>query len=406
MPYIPGKHIQHTPEDSVSWFNNLLDKLFGHKKQHIELQQTPRARAASTKAETHTPVEVKTACPPNTLGYVLKNSPAVSTNMHTYNLQNPPPLHKEACKQLQLNINRIPPMPEIWHRVQDILQQDDASASDLGKCIANDPVLTAKILQVCNSSIYAGASGEEVSNIPLAIARLGLDETSSIIFRSLAPDLGESEQHKMEIRHIWFHSQAIAMLSRILAEPSRHLNRHDATLMGMLHDIGKLVILHIEPEQQLGRLKAMIDKGMSSLASEQEVLGYTHIDAGRILALHWRLPKLVQQSIAFHHHPAAIKAANIPASLRHAMLTLHVAHLILQYHIESEDNAGERLNSNQPENTSVWQSHQRTCLHDTLRFVQQEMLISLDRESLLRQMMVEIQRLKLSFPDIFPIAET
>lgn len=390
----------------MSWFSNLLDKLLGRKKKHARSQRKPQARGASTNPEPHTPVEIKTAYSPNTLGHLLQNSPAVSTNMHAYDLQKPPPLHKDICKRLQLNINKIPPMPEIWHRVQNLLQQDDASASDLGKCIKDDPVLTARILKVCNSSIYAGASGEEVSNIPLAIARLGFDETSSIIFRSLAPDLGNSEQKKMEIRQIWFHSQAIAMLSRVLAESSRQLSRNEATLVGMLHDIGKLVILHIEPEQQLDQLRARMDGGMLSLAAEQEVLGYTHIDAGRMLALHWRLPKQVQQSIAFHHHPAAIKTANIPESLRHAMLTLHVAHLILQCHLNPTENTEERLNNHPSKIPSIWQSHQRTCLHDTLRFVQREMFVSLDRESLLRQMIVEIQRLKLSFPDLFPVEET
>jgi len=88
-------------------------------------------------------------------------------------------------------------MPEIWHRVQEILQQNDASASDLGQCVDQDPVLTAQILKVCNSSAYAG--GAEISNIPLAIARLGLDETSCIIFRSLAPDLGGDDRCRYAI---------------------------------------------------------------------------------------------------------------------------------------------------------------------------------------------------------------
>ncbi len=81
--------------------------------------------------------------------------------------------------------------------------------------------------------------------------------------------MGGSEQRKIEICHIWFHSQAIAMLSRILAEPSQHLSRHDAMLMEVLHDIGKLVVLHIAPEQQLSSLKIMINEGIPSLAAEQ-----------------------------------------------------------------------------------------------------------------------------------------
>jgi len=381
----------------VSWFSDVLDKLFGRTKEHTGLQRRQQKRPPAKKAGARTPVENKTAYPPDTLGYLLKNSPAAMPGVHAYDLQKPPPLAKGAREYLQARIYKIPPMPEIWHRVQEILQQDGASASDLGKCIAKDPVLTARILKVCNSSMYAGANSAEVSNIPLAIARIGLDEASSIIFRSLAPDLGGSEQSKLEIRHIWFHSQAIAMLSRVLTEASGQLSRHEATLIGMLHDIGKLVILHIATDQQLNQLKDHIDSGMLSLAAEQEVLGYTHIDAGMMLALHWKLPKQVQQSISFHHHPTAIKAASLPESLRYAMLTLHIAHLMLQYHVQPDGHKHEEYR----QSVSIWQSHQRSSLHDTLRFAQQHMSITLDSESLYKDNMAEIERLKLSFPDLF-----
>ncbi|MBL4760448.1 MAG: HDOD domain-containing protein, partial [Mariprofundaceae bacterium] len=55
---------------------------------------------------------------------------------------------------MRKRINEIPPMPEIWHKIQTILQQPDSSASDLGACIAQDPILTAQVLKVCNSSAY------------------------------------------------------------------------------------------------------------------------------------------------------------------------------------------------------------------------------------------------------------
>ena len=392
-------------EVAVGWLRDLFAKLFGRQQAEVQPQRpTPKATHRSKKITARVPSGIKAEYQPQTLGFVLKHRPAPGEQ--SYDLSKPPAIAKDARDHLQSHINQIPPMPEIWHRVQEILQQDDASASDLGQCVAQDPVLTAQILKVCNSSAYAGSGSAEVSNIPLAIARLGLDEASSIIFCSLAPDLGSSEQRKIEIRHIWFHSQAIAMLSRILAEPSHHLSRHDATLMGMLHDIGKLVILHLASEQQLNRLKSMLDEGVSSLAAEHASLGYTHIDAGMMLALHWKLPRHVQRSIAFHHHPAVMNADQLPESMRHAMLTLHTAHLILQHHAQSVGLANEAAAEHPEEplkTTSIWHAHQRTCLDDTLRFMQQEMLISLESESFYEQIEADIKRLKLSFPDLFSL---
>ncbi len=70
-------------------------------------------------------------------------------------------------------------------------------------------MLTARILTVCNSSTYAAHNSAEITNIRLAIARLGLNEACNIIFHSRAPELGGSAFNKTEIRHVWFHSQAL-----------------------------------------------------------------------------------------------------------------------------------------------------------------------------------------------------
>ena len=385
----------------MSWLSRLVDKIFGRKKGPLKSAQAASQLSRSNKVpHSKRVVDMGAGYAQNSMGHVLKHTPRPTPAMHLYDLNAPPAIASDARDHLQARITQIPPMPEIWRRVQNILQRDDASASDLGQCVAQDPVLTAHILKVCNSASYAAAGAVEISNIPLAIARLGLDEASSIIFRSLAPDLGGSEQRKKEIRHIWFHSQAIAMLSRILAEPAGKVSRHDATLIGMLHDIGKLVILHLEDEQKLKHLKALINQGKPGLIAEQETLGYTHIDAGMMLALHWRLPKLVQHSIAFHHHATVMKADRLPSDLQHAMLTLHTAHLVLQ-HVVHQQPVPQKKDEEMMQERSIWHLHLRTCLHETDVFVQQEMLISLESESLYGQIEAEIERLKLSFPDLF-----
>jgi len=400
----------------VSWLSSLFDNIVGRQDDRLQTRKSPsNINNSNKKVLPKRKLETHVSYSADSVGHVLKHSPQPEPDMHLYDLNAPPAIDKKTREHLLARITEIPPMPEIWHRVQQILQQDDASASDLGQCVAQDPVLTAHILKMCNSAAYVVPGGVEISNIRLAIARLGLDEASSIIFRVLAPDLGGSEQRKREIRHVWFHSQAISMLSRILVEPARQVSRHDATLIGMLHDIGKLVMLHIEDEHTLNQLKVLIDQGMPTLAAEQKVLAYTHIDAGMMLALHWKLPALVRNAISFHHHPTVKKTESLPQGLQHTMLSLHVAHLLLQHVFQQElmaeaETAADRTEANNAEvdhseadalHDSIWQSDRRSCLHETLRFVQQEMAIPLESESLYGQIVAEIKRLKLSFPDLF-----
>ena len=374
----------------MSWLGDLFGKLFG-------IHGGDQANAGNARGTKKTPCEtVSTSSAWNgtfrkhSLGDVLSHSPEFKSESPSYDLQQPPKLSSGVLKKLRAQIEQIPVMPEIWQQVQDILQQPDSSARDLGVCVAQDPILTAHILKICNSSIYAAVGSAQVSNIPLAIARLGLDEASHIIFQALAPDLGASERNKREIRALWFHCQAIAMLSRELAEPADGVSRHEVSLIGMMHDIGKLVILHIEPEPRLEALKTAIDQGVPALAAEHEILGYSHIDAGMMLALHWKLPKHVQYFMSFHHHLTACKIEAVPDDLQYSMLVLQVSHLILQHELLPD-----------PDNAMIWQHHQRTRMADTIPCIQQYLQTPLDSPSFYAQIQSDITRLKASFPDLF-----
>jgi len=371
---------------------SFFDRLFGRKEE----ERRPAMPTANKKKQvTEQPVGAS-ECREKTLGWLLNNCPQ-PVPLPTYDLNKPPEITKEVRDYLHSRIKQIPAMPEIWHQVQEILQQAESSASDLGQCIAQDPVLTAQILKVCNSPAYSAMGNAEMVNLPLAIARLGVDETSSIVFQSMAPELGNSEKSKLEIRHIWFHSQAIALLSRILSESSNRLDRHEATQIGMLHDIGKLVILHLEPEHKLERLAHLINQGTSSLAAEYEVLGYTHVDAGKMLAQRWTLSEHVQNSIAFSHHPTVSEINSLAKKLHHSMATLHIAHLVLNHAINTQG---------QPNRQTIWQKHQRTSLREDIAdFAQHGMHITLNSEGIYLQVLAEVERLKLSFPDLFQSEE-
>jgi len=221
----------------MSWFNKIFDK---PPDSHTTQQPVNAVTAQSGQAARRSHADDTTG--QETLQQLLAHSPQPAAVAPAYHLEQPPAIRKDRQDHLNSRINSIPPMPEIWHEVQAILQQPNSSASDLGHCVARDPVLTAKVLAACNSAAYTSSNQSEIANIPLAIARLGLHEASNIIFHTLAPDL-TGHKNKHQIRHIWFHTQAIAALSRLLAEPAQILDRSQASLNGMLHDIGKLVSL-------------------------------------------------------------------------------------------------------------------------------------------------------------------
>jgi len=370
----------------MSW----LGKLFGKRAGDSGSSD----RGTRTTARRSTPIQTTQIqdCPPNSLGGLLNSCPSSLLKTSSYDLSKATRLDGETLKHLRSKIHEIPPMPEIWHQIQQILEQPDASAGELGAVISQDPILTAQILKMCNSSAYSTPGSAEVSNIPLAIARLGLDETSNVIFKTLAPEMGQSENMRQQIRYIWMHCQSVSSLTRLLAESCHNLERHDASLIGMLHDIGKLVILNLEPAEKLSQLKAAIDSGTDALQAESEQLGYTHIDAGMILALHWKLPKKVQHFISYHHHAGSLPVSSIPKELRHAMMTLNLAHLVFEYFTKEESNMANEV---------IWSAHNCGFARINESFITNELQLPIDSGPFYRQLEGEVARIKLSFPDLF-----
>ncbi|MDQ6992791.1 MAG: HDOD domain-containing protein [Mariprofundus sp.] len=371
----------------MSWLNKLI---------HTSSTDTANTTAPTPNVEAHKPATQATNKQPasdesdkRTLQMLLQECRVAPSTPPDYDLLKPHPMKKEAQDRLNQRIESIPPMPEIWNEIQAILAREGSSASDLGQCVARDPVLTARVLAVCNSAAYASPGQSEITNIPLAIARLGLQEATALLFQTLIPNMGSPESHT-QVRHVLFHSQAIAALSRLLAEPTLIVDRSQASLNGMLHDIGKLVVFHIEKSPKLTELATAIRSGSDSLSAEYAILGYTHIDAGMMLALHWRLPKHVRQFIEHHHHANQLDELATPAP-DNAMVD-HLAHLILQQLL-----AGKNMQQG-----AVWQQHQRHLRVKSTQAAINRLKLPITSTTYFQQLEKAIERLKINFPDLFP----
>ncbi len=244
-------------------------------------------------------------------------------------------LNPASIASLKKAIADLPPLPDIWHLVQRVLESDDASPADLSAVIRTDPVLSAHVLSLANSAAYA-IHDRELNNISMAVARIGMNDLHTFLIQKLTPDFSQLSQRsgkrsipiRDEMRIIWLHSQIIGKLAASLAAFSPTVAASTVRMYGMMHDIGKLVILHIESDKNLELLKLNLLEGMPALEAEQQCFGYTHIDAGMMLALHWKLPRPLQQFIFHHHATESANPDSLPDDIRQALLLVHTAHLI------------------------------------------------------------------------------
>jgi len=326
--------------------------------------------------------------PRNTLLWAFQNHSPLMPETPPLDLTAPLPLSSHTLQHLKRAIAELPPLPEIWYRIQDVLSDPDSAASDLAKWVEKDPVLTAHVLKICNSAAYIQPGTPPVTHVALALTRLGMDVSQEIILQASMPDFGHPERQH-DVQSIYFHAQSIAHFSRILSGYSHVIERNAATLFGMLHDIGKLVILHIESQEKLDALQQQIAEGIPALKAEWDLLGYTHIDAGMMLALHWKLPRKIHRFIYFHHHPCWHHPESWPKDITPAIMLVHVAHIVI-----SELSPDMQ----QP---SIWLPSKRSHVAESQKIMQLPLQLPLKDAAFHGQMKKEMQRMCLQYPELF-----
>lgn len=359
-------------------------------KHFSDLQYQPNQTVSTMpSAHFHEPEEKEEDIVKNSLIWAFKSMSPVMPDTPPLDLIAPPSIAMTTLQHLRQGIATIAPLPEIWQQIQGVLNSPDAAASDLAKLVSKDPILTAHILKICNSAAYAIPGNPPVTHIALALTRLGMDAAQEVILQMLIPEIG-NETSQDDVQYLYFHAQAIALFTRNLSEYSQIVDRQSASLFGMLHDIGKLVILHIEDEDKLSELRESIAQGTPALKAEWDILGYTHIDAGMMLALHWKLPRSIHHFIYYHHHPCWHGIDSWPNDVQPAIMLVHLSHIMLSTMLADDDMP------------NIWQQNMRSHVPKSKKLLHRTLHLPVSDVSFYNQMKHELQRLQLQFPDLFP----
>ena len=158
----------------------------------------------------------------------------------------------------------LPTLPEVALRVRDTLESDDFSLKDVAKQITTDASLSAKFIQFANSPIYRASN--EIDSIETAVMRLGASMIRNLVTSIAMQQMFQptSDISDKLLREVWEHSTTVAALSSVLASPYPHLQKDQALLAGLIHDIGKLpVIKYAEENPELLHDPVMLEKTMS-----------------------------------------------------------------------------------------------------------------------------------------------
>jgi len=189
----------------------------------------------------------------------------------------------------------LPSPPAIALRIIELAQDPEVDLAAAAAVIAMDPALSARLLRVANSPLYAGR--RRVETLAQAMTMLGLNATLSLALGfSLARGLRSIDRAAAEQQRIWKRSVLSALAARLLGAHAGLDRLEDLMLAGLLQDIGALALLQARPDAWLS---LQDPAGIPvSLEREREAFGGDHAEAGNWLARHWQLPAYLCDAIA------------------------------------------------------------------------------------------------------------
>jgi putative nucleotidyltransferase with HDIG domain len=213
-------------------------------------------------------------------------------------------LKNETLQGLVSRMGVLPSIPSVYFQVLKELQSPYASLDRIGELLATDPAMAAKILQLVNSAFF-GVS-RRISHPSEAVQLLGVGTVRSLALSLHAFScFDQSKMRNFSFEPLWNHSLTTALLAKRIAQGEEVdlATVDEAFISGLLHDLGKLMLVANMPDEY----EAVLDRARLSDCSlheaEQEMFGATHADVGAYLLGLWGLPVPIVEAVALHHHP-------------------------------------------------------------------------------------------------------
>ena len=212
---------------------------------------------------------------------------------------------QEAQKRIGEKLT-LPTMPEVVIRITSMVDDKNVRISDIGAVVAQDPAITATVLRIANSAYYGLAkpviSPEQAATVIGGRSLRNIALQASIIGRY--EHLGK--KFDFDLNELWIHSVFTAQLCQELARRMPTpcaIAPEEFYTCGLLHDIGKAVLLDSLHEEYVAVYQAAKATGEAIHLTEERMLGFTHVEVGALVAQRWQFPEPVAHAIRYCHGP-------------------------------------------------------------------------------------------------------
>jgi HD-like signal output (HDOD) protein len=192
----------------------------------------------------------------------------------------------------------------ILHHLQRLVGDPHSTMAELSRMITSNPILSAKILQIANSPYYG--MPQKLNSISHAIMIIGMNNLKTILYHEGVIQVlkEKSFRDNPAMQALWQHLNYTSICASYIQYLFGGLNMGTLFTLGLLHDIGKFIMMKAAPPGQDGQEPAGLYLPDWTLAEEEEHCGINHALVGRLALQHWGLSPLMVEAVSLHHAPA------------------------------------------------------------------------------------------------------
>lgn len=226
-----------------------------------------------------------------------------------------------ASAQILQRVKALPPLPAAVGRLLRLVNAPDVEFKEIAKTISLDQTLTAQLLRLANSAFYGFP--QQIRTVQQATVILGRHSVRNMALSLAIVRLRNHmrEDGPLSPEDFWRHSMGVACGARLLSQHQQRVSPDEAFVAGLLHDIGKIVLVEYDPKTY-AELLMIAGEGIAPLhVLEKETFDIDHAEVGEVLCHHWNIPDMFAAAVAAHH----VGAAQADATTRQTVEIVNVA---------------------------------------------------------------------------------
>jgi len=209
------------------------------------------------------------------------------------------------------------------------------SMESVSRAISRDHGLALKILKLANSAVYT--RGEPVDAVAKAVLRIGLGQIREVVLNLAVIDkfADAAAGEYIDVGQFWEHAIATGIIAAELARVRNEKEVDAAFTAGLLHDVGRLLMLEALQEKYTAVLECADRLRLPTEQVEQHMLGLQHAEVMEYTLKSWKFSKQLVTPVVLHHLSAGNIRTTAPQQV-HEVATIalanRLAHALLLGH--------------------------------------------------------------------------